>query len=231
MKGPVLGFLILAFVFYAGVQKIRGKSIGDGICVGVGCGRHEIKRTYQAETLEFKVAGPYEIRGKTLSAVHTFKLGAFQTLKGTGFGFHNAPGNDYGQDQKHFYLPPDRLAFYHAEFLQPGKPCPSSFMHQNMRIYILVGADPSISERLRTRAFKIEYGGTPFAYEGHFMTYDSSLADGESSQLVPAQFESAFSNVGHANIPYDYFLVTGIATPDPPLANPDGRKPEKIDLE
>jgi len=96
-------------------------------------------------------------------------------------------------------------------------------MHQNARMYILAGANPEISKSLRAFKFAIQYGGTPFAYEGHRMEYAESLADGAPAQLVPSKFESAFSNVGHADIQYDYFLVTRIVPPDPGLPNPENR--------
>lgn len=78
-----------------------------------------------------------------------------------------------------------------------------------------LGADESISRQLRAHQFKIKYGGTPFAYEGYALRYRESTMDGQEYREYPAQFESAASNKGYAEIPYDWLVVTEIKSPGP----------------
>lgn len=88
------GFIVIALVIIAYAALRPG-----GICLGP-CKTNEVKRKYRPETLEFKVSGDYDANGKTLAAIHTFKLAPFETMKGTGFGYNLPANNDHGQDGK-----------------------------------------------------------------------------------------------------------------------------------
>lgn len=175
-----------------------------------GCRYESVERNHSPQTAEFHVTSDGTIGGVRARETHTYTLQEMSTLSGRSFGYSPAESNSHGEAGRIYYLPADRLQQYNDEFLKPGKECPSSWMHQNLKAHVLVGATDDLAKQLRAHRFKIEYGGSPYSYRGHPMTYASSLRHGKKMILAPPSHENAHSNVGYAETSYDYFLVTKI---------------------
>jgi hypothetical protein len=133
--------------------------------------------------MQFKITAPYEIKGKTRDATHTFKLKPLQVLKGTGSGYHLESNNDFGQD--------------------------ATLLMKDSKAYFLIGANTEITKQLWNKNL-VKFGERPFSYQGHFLNYTSSIYDGKPAQLTPAQYQTEYSMGGMFNRQYQYFLVTKI---------------------
>ena len=196
----IIGIISITILLYQGGQILRVKFA-------------KVERRYDPVALEFKTSAPMRALGSTWLAVHTFKLSDPQTISGMSFRYRVVKGlKDQGEDVILYYLAPEQEAFYRSNYLDVGKECPASFIHKNLKAHVLIGANESITKKLVSHHYNFNHTGTPFIYEGHVMTYQSSLADQKPAHVPPAEFEIGISNVGTVRTPYDYFLVTGFPT-------------------
>lgn len=205
------GLIVILMASWGIMFLLRGCFSGEGICFGL-CERHEISRAYHPEKDVFMITTPYDMGREKPIVTHHYGLGKKQTLSGTSFIYSQyTAANDHGQDAKLFYLPPEKEQFYQVNYGQTGQTCPASFLQHNLNVYILVGVDETVTKQLRGDRYKLDNNEVPYSYEGHILHYShSELPEGTQTTLSPAMFESSYSNVGHSNIPYTYFLVTRI---------------------
>lgn len=170
------------------------------------------ERQYDLMNDEFRLSG--ENRYGNVSMV--FELQDHTTINALSFGEEqHGAFMKYGVVRGIQTLSDISLATYRNEYVIPGKHCPASFMNRNLRALMLVGASEAIDKELQEYRLEFDPLGTPFSVSGHPMRHlpERYAENGKPLNLTIPDYISIASNVGSANRPVTYFLVTEIGTP------------------
>jgi hypothetical protein len=184
----------------------------DSFCIGGTCFMDEPvlkERVYDEDKKYFHI----ELDRDGEFNSHTFRLGKLETIEQLSFGVHDAHlFRKYTAVKKIHILSNAALNTYRKQYLIPGIGCPASFMNQNLQSMLLIPANEAVAKQLEVYDIPFDGRGTAFKLTGHTMAHDSSyfIDNGKTFTLDLESYESVMSNVGSAQHPLHYFLVTDV---------------------
>lgn len=207
--------LYVAIVLFA-ISKLfhcsdASHSIGEtcifGFCFGP---TFELERREISNTDNIFTVTGYAGDEFTESQFFMEKHGVYE---GLSFGLEESHLHGSLTAKKRMHILNDRAyKTYVEKYLRVKKQCPVSFIHQNLETVLLIPASELIAQDFENYELPFSAEGTPFKFEGYFMSAKESYAirDGNRLNITLASHEAAMSNKGSAQHLIRYFLVTRI---------------------